>query len=186
LEKHTLRRRALERRSALAPEERERLSRLIREKLERLEEYGKAKTVAFFYPVKGEPDLLPLLKKALKEKRVLLPKVEGEEIKLYRVGRLEELKRGAFGIPEPEGGEEVPPEEVELFLVPGLLFDGEGYRLGFGRGYYDRLLGRSGGLKVGVAYEFQVVDRLPRERWDAPVDLLVTERRIRRFTHGRT
>jgi len=82
LEKHTLRKRALRERRALGEEERERLSRLIREKIKALPEYGSARTVAFFYPVKGEPDLLPLAEEALREKRVLLPKVEGESLKL--------------------------------------------------------------------------------------------------------
>jgi len=62
--------------------------------------------------------------------------------------------------------------------VPGVLFDKVGYRIGYGKGYYDRLLTKLGGIKVGVCYQFQVVEELPRDSWDKPVDLVVTEEKI--------
>ncbi|MEJ7556308.1 MAG: 5-formyltetrahydrofolate cyclo-ligase, partial [Aquificaceae bacterium] len=88
------------------------------------------------------------------------------------------LSPGAFCILEPSKGKEVRPEEVELSLIPGIAFDKAGYRIGYGKGYYDRLFERLGGLKVGVCYEFQVLEEVPRDDWDMPVDLVVTEEKI--------
>jgi len=110
--------------------------------------------------------------------RLVLPKVAGEELELLYVEDLSSLERGAYGIPEPSGGQKASPEEIEFAAVPGVAFDREGYRLGFGKGYYDRLLKKISAPKVGVAYSFQVIDYVPRDEWDEPVDLIVTEEGI--------
>ncbi|MCX7717829.1 MAG: 5-formyltetrahydrofolate cyclo-ligase [Candidatus Sumerlaeaceae bacterium] len=77
--------------------------------------------------------------------------------------------------------------EVDLFLVPGLMFDEEGYRVGQGGGYFDRVLARArpGSLAVGLAFEFQLVPRVPRDLWDVPVARIVTEERVLRTDQGR-
>ncbi|NPB06309.1 MAG: 5-formyltetrahydrofolate cyclo-ligase [Aquificae bacterium] len=179
--KELIRRELIKRRKALSERERAELSERVRGLLLSLPELKSASVVALFYPVAGEPDLLPLFE-LLKDKLLLLPRVEGDELVLARA---EGLKKGAFGIPEP-AGEPFPAEKVELFLVPGVAFDEEGYRLGFGKGFYDRLLRGKKGFKVGVGYEFQVLKRLPRSPWDQRLDALVTEKRVRRFNHGRS
>lgn len=134
--------------------------------------------------MKGEPDLTSLFPELIKRNALILPKVKGEELELYRVKNISCLREGSFGIPEPSEGEKVSPEEVELFVIPGVVFDKEGYRLGFGKGYYDRLLKGVKSPKVGVAYSFQVVDKLPRDPWDVPVDIIITEKNIRRLRNG--
>jgi len=138
-----------------------------------------------FYPIRGEPDLLPLVEKYKNLKEFYLPKVYGERILPARFSDLSGLRRGAFGIPEP-GGDISKPEELELILVPGVLFDEEGFRIGFGGGYYDRFLRGLSVPKVGVAFSFQVVRSLPREPWDVPVDILITENITRRLRDGRS
>lgn len=179
MQKEELRRLYIKRREELSPEQRQRLSLSIVERIRELPAFKDAKKVLLFCPHRGEPDITPLFDVVIKEgKELILPKVNGNNLKLIRVRDKGDIKPGAFCILEPQGDEEVSPEEVDLSLVPGVAFDKEGYRLGFGKGYYDRLLGSLAGLKVGVAYDFQVVERLPRDSWDRPVDLVLTEKNL--------
>ncbi|HDH96432.1 MAG TPA: 5-formyltetrahydrofolate cyclo-ligase [Proteobacteria bacterium] len=93
-----------------------------------------------------------------------------------------DLAPGAFGIPEPRGAElpEVDEDEIELVVTPGAAFDMLGYRLGYGGGFYDRLFAqiRPDCLKVGIAFSFQLVDSVPHEPTDVPVDIVVTDQHI--------
>ncbi len=179
LAKKYIRKRLINKREALTEEERKRLSEGIVKNLLSLRSLMEADKVLMFCPHRGEPDITPLFSWALqKGKILLLPKVEGQELKLIRVEDYTNLSPGAFCILEPLEGDEVSPEEVGLSLIPGVAFDKEGYRIGYGKGYYDRLLGRIGGLRVGVCYEFQILEEVPRDDWDMPVDLVVTEEKI--------
>ncbi|HIP42665.1 MAG TPA: 5-formyltetrahydrofolate cyclo-ligase [Aquifex aeolicus] len=183
-EKEKLRREGLYKRVNLSEEKRKKFSERIVNNLESLPEYKSAKKVLLYCPVKGEPDLTPLFEKVLKGKELILPKVKGKELELYKVSSYQCLKKGKFGIPEPIEGKIIPPEELDFIVIPGIVFDLQGYRLGFGKGYYDRLLKKTKGIKVGVAYSFQLVDKLPRDPWDVPVDIIVTEKNIRRLRNG--
>ena len=98
----------------------------------------------------------------------------------------EKLVPGLFGIyVPPEGSPQLTPDERSVCIVPGLCYDREGYRIGYGKGYYDRFLAGFPGVSMGVCYENRLADRLPREAHDLPVDLLVTDRGIRDFTRPR-
>lgn len=179
LTKGEVRRKCLEIRRTLDPQTREESSRRIVQLILSLPEFREAKNVLLYCPVKGEPDLTPLFSEVLgRGSRLALPKVVGEELELIYVKEPLCLERGPYGIPEPSAGEKAKPEDMDFVAVPGVAFDREGYRLGFGKGYYDRLLKRVRAFKVGVAYSFQVLDRVPREEWDERVDLIVTEKGI--------
>jgi len=80
---------------------------------------------------------------------------------------------------EPEG-EKSSPEKVDIVVVPAVAFDLQGHRLGYGKGYYDRFLKKTKAVKVGVAYDFQIVEKLPAEQHDIPVDLIITPARRKR------
>jgi len=136
------------------------------------------KSFLFYYPHKNEVNLLPLLKE-LKTlgKLVLLPKVEGKDIIPVIVDDLNSLKKGKFSIPEPEG-KSYPTDKIDIIFVPAVGFDKNGHRIGYGKGYYDRFLKKTKGLKIGVAYDFQVVDSIPAEQHDVPVDLVITPTQI--------
>lgn len=132
-----------------------------------------------------EVDTFPLLAEALAEgKELVLPRVDprARRLNLLRVRDLAaDLEPGYQGIPEPRPGRCAPadPGAIDLVLVPGLVFDRRGFRLGYGGGYYDRLLpSLSGALRVGLAFSLQVVDELPVLAHDLPVDVLVTEEGI--------
>jgi len=179
LTKEAARREFLKRRIRLEESLRKKKDRKIIENLLTLRELREARLVLFYYPLKGEPDITPLMREFVKIRRqIVLPRVEGEHLALYLVSTLSSLRRGSFGVLEPAEGIRVEPEDLDLTLVPGILFDRAGYRIGFGKGYYDRLLDRTKALKVGVAYAFQVLESLPRDPWDKPVDIVVTEKEV--------
>ncbi len=155
----------------MPPREKRRREVVIREKLALMPELKRADVVATYWPIKGEVDLRGL--EGLLDATFCLPKVVGSSLGF---GRPERLVEGAFGILEPEVAD-VPLCEIDVFLVPGVAYDLEGFRLGYGGGYYDRLIAGKlpHQLFVGVAFEFQLVEELPRDGWDVPVDVVLTD-----------
>jgi 5-formyltetrahydrofolate cyclo-ligase len=85
--------------------------------------------------------------------------------------------RSEFGMQEPVGGEEIPPQEVDALVIPGLAFDGEGFRLGYGGGFYDRYVRRTRpeALRVGICLVEQIVEEVPHGDADERVDRIVTQ-----------
>lgn len=170
-------------RENLVPADRAERSRRIAERLWTLPAFTRGRHVLFYAAAGGEVETLPLLEQWLAGGRtVILPRVEGDGVTLVEVGQLEDLSPGYRDILEPRRGtgQIVSWEEVDLALVPGLAFDLQGNRLGRGGGHYDRGLARIGrqALKIGLAFDFQIVERLPVEDRDIPVDLVVTETRM--------
>ena len=185
--KRKLRKAILERRKQLTEKQIEELSRKVIENLKNFEGFKKAKTVMLYYPVKGEVDLRPLFEEIInsEKKILLLPKVSASgELYAVEVSDLKLLKPGYFGIPEPLGGRIFKPEKVDFVAVPGVAFDREGYRLGMGKGFYDRFLPRVKGQKVGIAYDFQVVESVPKEEHDVRLDAVITPTRILKKEEG--
>ena len=175
------------RRQALSSEERQRLSLLAAGHVLASAVWKDARRVALYVAVKGEIDTSALMLSAWREgKKVLLPLCSREkkgEMRFVPCAGPESLVPGQFGIPEPvspreEQGETPVPD---LIIVPGVAFTQNGSRLGQGGGYYDRLLGTApyaGSFRLGFAYGFQIVGRLPEEAWDLPVQALATEEGI--------
>ena len=185
-------------RQSLSPEERTTAETAIYESLFSLPAWREAPVICGFVSVRGEPDTMPILRRAAAEgKTVALPVTvsdakEGKMIfRSLPDGDLEGLIPARFGIPEP--GEDCPTLTNfdlthALVLVPALAFDRDGYRLGYGGGYYDRFLQGLGeaGIPVstiGLTYGACVADALPRESHDIPVHYVIDERRIL-STHG--
>lgn len=153
-----------------------------------LDEIRAARRVALYAGAGDEvpaQDLHPTLRQAGIE--VAFPLVDGKDLILRRVDRLEDMERGFRGLLEPRGScPRLGPEEVEVFVVPGVLFDRAGRRLGRGGGHYDRLLARARpeAFRVGLCYADRVVPELPVEPWDIRVDAVVTEEGILRTSSG--
>lgn len=160
---------------SLGDGERRMVSERIFGEVERLPAFGEARTVALFCALPDEPDTAGALARWRAVKRVVVPCVEGDAMRFfdYDPGT---MRRGAFGIEEPDEGARLsPPGEIDLIVVPGTAFTGEGARLGRGRGYYDRYMAQPSfrAFRVGVCYAHQIVDTLPVEPHDAAMDVVI-------------
>jgi 5-formyltetrahydrofolate cyclo-ligase len=158
-----------------------------------LKEYAEASTISWFVGVKSEVMTLPMVADALAaRRRVALPWVAPDELKLALVGSLEEVEPAPFGLLEPkealrqDQARAVPPADVDFFVVPGVAFDRHGGRLGHGRGYYDRLLAhaRPDATLAGLCFEVQLVDEVPMSGHDVRLDYVVTELGVYDATKG--
>ena len=152
----------------------------IMDRFLRLPCFDSAKCVLLYASKRGEVHTDGIIQSALSlGKKVALPVTikEGNVLELYEIKGIDELSEGAFGILEPARNPErrVQPEEVELVMVPGVSFDRRGHRLGYGMGYYDSLLKKVKGCKVGLAYDMQIVEHVPDEPHDVAVDMVVTQ-----------
>lgn len=159
--------------------------RMVCERLFPLQQFAAAKVVFSFASFRTEVDTTEIIKKCLIEgKRVVLPKVNRElhNLELYEIISMEELSAGYMGIPEPQvdyGTRWVDVNDVDVAIVPGAAYDLSGNRIGYGGGYYDRLLsGLSRSLPViAIAYEEQITEDIPAEPHDIKVHFIVTDRR---------
>lgn len=149
--------------------------------------YAGAGVIALYASVHNEVHTDRLLTVALADgKRVSYPRIEDGQIVFIEVTSAGDLLTGHFDVPEPQGQTVVDPEHLDLIIVPGVGFDRQGHRIGYGLGYYDRTLTTCINAEfVGLAYSFQVVERLPEEEHDIRLDYLVTECEIIGFTHKR-
>ena len=161
-------------RRMLPPEEREKQSALVVERIESLKDFQNARTVMLYYPIHGEVDLRPLLDKYQGQKTFLFPVTHRYAMEMRPYAGEEQMKKGRFGVPEPQ----TAPYKgtVDLILVPGVAFDKHHNRIGRGGGYYDKFLSKHPLVKkIGVCYDFQVRKHtIPHTLWDKKVDLIVT------------
>ncbi len=179
--KKKIRKEILRKRKSLDPRERLELSRLVLERLFSLEEFREAKKVFLYVSKADEVDTVPLIRTCLEEgKEVFAPFVRGSDMDFARVSSVQELVKGRFGILEPKNKEPVPPETADIVVVPGVVFDEKGHRIGRGKGYYDRYLKRVPREvpRVALAFDFQVLPEIPSAPSDEKVDIIVTEKRI--------
>lgn len=149
--------------------------------LQKNSDFKKSGVVAAFASIRGEIDTYPILEGVLAfGKKLALPHVSKDktQLRFYEVKDLNALTPGEFGILCPEPVHAVAMDKIDLILVPGLAFDLKGYRLGFGKGYYDRALPnlRPNALSVGLCYSFQLVDSVPAGTHDIPVKALLHEK----------
>lgn len=148
-----------------------------------LDEYKKCKTLFAFVSTPIEVDTSKIIETALKDgKRLAVPKCRDKTglMDFYYISSTDCLKKGAFSIMEPDETlcEKVTGFSDGLCLVPGLCFDCQGYRLGFGKGYYDRFLEKFGGISVGICYSRCIEKELPKGIFDKNTDILVTDKFI--------
>jgi 5-formyltetrahydrofolate cyclo-ligase len=175
----------LEARNSKPTLELDELSSAIVHRLLDLDEMKLAKTICTYLNTGSEVRTHDVLTWAFSSsKRVLVPVVDKAKHRLYfsEVKNPDvELEKGTFGIPEPkvQYRRYFPLEEAEVILVPGLAWDIRGYRIGYGKGFYDRSINalRHYIPKIGLAYEFQIIQKLPISRYDRKVDSIVTEQR---------
>ena len=169
---------------ALSPAERQLKNTAIAFELLHLPEFRRARTVMLFASLPDEVDTAPIIAAALSGgRRVGLPRCQAQSHNLDVVeiqDPARDLAPGYHGIQEPTGDHLIVPEDLDFILVPGLAFNAAGLRLGRGAGYYDRFLARPDvtAVRCSIAFDCQVVDAVPRETHDLPVQIILTESRV--------
>jgi len=158
--------------------EREKADRKITDCVMAQPEWKKAEIICLYMSTPEEVDTKPLLAAGLNaEKTIVYPRVEHNELVLHQVRSILDFTPGAYKILEPKKSTPiVEPAAVDLFIIPGIVFDREGYRLGYGKGYYDRLLAGIDVPKIGLAYTMQMVAEVPHTSYDVPMTMVVTEK----------
>lgn len=184
--KQELRSRYKEQRRQMDPDTKRVKDAAVARHVRKLWQYAKNQTILCYVSTAIEVDTREIIRQALADgKRVAVPRcVPGTRtMEFYFITSLDELAPGAFGVdePMPDPAKLVTDKSVGLCLVPALCYDREGFRLGYGKGYYDRYLAGFGGSLVGLCYSDCIEKHLPHGRFDRPVETLVTEQYIRRI-----
>lgn len=158
---------------------REELGRLVYNKLKELPEIIAADTVLTYISTDIEVDTIEFIEEMLKSgKTVAVPKCEGKNMRFIKISGFDDLVKGAFGIPEPVGGEEITEFKNSVCITPALSYDEKGYRMGYGGGYYDRFSLIYDGISIGICYE-EFMGEIPKEEFDRPVPIIVTDKKVR-------
>lgn len=165
----------------LAPAHAERVDREVRMHFTAMAAYRNAELILAYITYRNELDTKPLIEKAWKDgKRIAVPVCDCGTLKFYEIESLDGMRSGSRGVlePDPASCVPVPEEDFEgsICLVPGLVFDAQGYRIGYGAGYYDNFLADYPGLKVGLVRSLRIGSNpLPHDDHDVPVDVLVSD-----------
>lgn len=175
MDKKELRRTIRERKRAMTEEEIVSRSQKLAALFLASEAYQNAKTIYGYLPYNQEVRTVPMLEQALRDgKRVAVPKCYGDEMKFLFMEDLSKVEKGYAGIPEPIADTPVADDETALVLMPGLAFDPQGHRIGYGGGFYDKFLAAEPNHPtLALCYEFQLLPQLETEEHDIPVDYVL-------------
>ena len=188
--KSELRKKIRRQREEMPPKQKALLDKMVLKNILKLRQYKSNDTILTYVSTKIEVDTFGLIRQALKDgKRVAVPRCidNSREMDFYYITSIDQLEPRTFGVLEPikEQCELLTDYSKGLCIIPGLVFDFDGYRLGYGKGYYDRFLSRFGGDTAGICYSSCGQWKLVHGFYDRRADLLVTEKYIRR-TNQRT
>ena len=180
--KSSLRQEYLALRASIPTDKKEALDKKICALTTSLASFRFADTVLIYSPIGSELNVMPIAEKAwAMGKRVAFPRSNAalKTMDFKYVGSADELIEGEYSIPEPaEDAESVKDFSRSICIVPGLIFDREGYRIGYGKGFYDRFFNSYNETKIGLAYYGFILDYVPRGRFDKHVDILVSEKGV--------
>jgi 5-formyltetrahydrofolate cyclo-ligase len=157
-------------------------SKQIKNRLFQIDEFKKAKNILFYVSYDGEVFTHDAIREVFINKKVVVPISNKEDYTLIlsKLTSFEDLGEGPYGILEPkkEKIKEISIDEIDLIIVPGIGFDLKGFRIGHGKGFYDRLLKKTNVSIIALAFDFQIIEKIPRDKYDIPVDIIITEKRI--------
>ena len=175
MDKKALRRQMKDMKKQMTPCRIEAASAKLGRLLADTQQYRQANTLYGYLPYNQEVRTTPMLERALQEgKRVAVPKIYGEEMKFIYLEDLSQVEKNAWGIPEPVLDGPVADDPTALVLMPGLAFTKKGDRMGYGGGYYDKFLeNEPDHPTVALCYDFQIVEEIPTDDYDIPVDLVL-------------
>ena len=152
------------------------ISTIIVNKLMNLDIYKEARAIALYNSLSDEVDTSYLINESLKEKIVLLPKIINNKIVFIIINKDTLYEKSEFGIIEPIG--DIYQGIIDLIIIPGLAFDSNLNRLGFGMGYYDKYLETSNSYKIGLCFDEQIIDNVVVEPHDIKMDMIITKKRV--------
>ena len=172
-DKRTIRREVRAKIAELTTESKRDASSQIFNKIEDFPEVKEASVIALFVSLADEPITTGIIEHLTHIKRIVIPRIEGEEMNFYDID--EGLQPGAFGILEPKATSPVAPSEIDVMIVPGVAFTLNGARCGRGKGFYDKYISRQGfrAYTIGVCYSCQIVDELPTEEHDKTLNRVI-------------
>ncbi len=148
-------------------------------KLESLPLFREASCIALYHALPDEVQTTELIEKWHLHKTILLPVIEGENIRFFPYQGKEHQQNGPYGISEPCRDGACPPiASIDLVVVPGIAFDKNLNRMGRGKGYYDRFLTNLTAQKIGLCFDFQLLDTIPTQPFDKKMDLIISEKGI--------
>ena len=175
MDKKELRRQIREQKRAMTTEQIEQASVRLGELFVQTQQYQQAKTIYGYLPYNQEVRTVPMLEQAMRDgKRVAVPKCYGDEMKFIYMDDLTKVENGYANIPEPIADEPVANDKTALVLMPGMAFTKNGDRMGYGGGFYDKFLAAEPDHPtVALCYDFQMVESLPTEEYDIPVDCVL-------------
>lgn len=178
--KNRIRQDLREKRKKISPQLYLEKSQMIRSTLESLPIYKAAKRLLVYISSSEEVDTIAFVKDCLAAgQTVFVPRVQGEKLVVCPITKWEDLEPGQYGILEPiEVIKDVNPSEIDLIIVPGIAFDKTRHRIGYGKGFYDTLLKTTKGLKIGLAFQEQILDKIPEEEHDVAMDIIITDQNI--------
>lgn len=182
--KREIRKTILEIREKLPKKEVFEKSNSIKNKLFEMKEFREADSILFYVSYDNEVYTHDMVKECITYKEqigVPISNKKNRSLILSRLSKWDDLEIGSYGILEPKKDKikEISIDDIDLIIVPGVVFDETGHRVGHGKGYYDNLLRNSKkALHIGLAFEFQIVNIVPVEKHDIPVDKIVTEKRV--------
>lgn len=174
IEKNEIRRKIKNLRLMLGQNDKLSAAEEVFSRLEKTAAFLLADRIMMYHSLPDELSTHEFLSKWSGKKKFYLPRVNGVDLEVlpYEETRLE---LGSFHIEEPTGNDVTDPSEIELVIVPGVAYDRKGRRLGRGKGFYDRFLQSTNATKIGVGYEFQLLDEIPSEPHDIGMDIIITE-----------
>ncbi|MBU8905722.1 5-formyltetrahydrofolate cyclo-ligase [Desertibacillus haloalkaliphilus] len=185
MDKSTLRSEMKQKLKQLPKDSYDRNSLRICQRLIEQPQWQEAKTIGMTISMteKREVDTTPVIEKAWQQgKQVVIPKTfpSNHRLEFYKLSSFDQLEETNFGLKEPktEQTDLVQPRAIDFLIVPGVVFDYDKYRIGFGGGYYDRFLTRYDGPTCSLAFECQLVSKVPREPFDLPVATIITNERV--------
>lgn len=179
MSKDYIRRNIRARKTLLDDTEKRQAAMKVFHQLEQLAAFALSNNILIYHSLSDELSTLDFIDKWQRNKSFFLPRVNGVDLDILPYNRTR-LQMGAFRIEEPQGDDITDPGVMEMVIVPAVAYDRNGNRIGRGRGYYDRLLPKTKALKVGVAYDFQIVDDnlFEPDAHDVAVDIVITESNI--------
>ncbi len=174
-------------REQLTAQQRADLSRRAQSVLVQQAWFIEAKLIALYSSIRNEVDTQQVFETAISlGKRIVFPRIDDGQMVFVEVKSQSDFYLGTFGVLEPVGAKVVPVRCIDLIIVPGVAFDRSGFRIGFGKGYYDQALeNRPLSCRLaGLGYAFQLEDSIPREAHDVSLDWLVTDQEKLSFDSG--